>query len=804
MLIHLILSAASVFCVPQDNAGLHTSKAELFVDIPDVASFVGAWRETAIAKIAMDKELAGLLEIAGFSSPEQALEQLQAPELKQALALLGNVKGVSFSASLDEGAFDALVDEFRTFVTSSQQADLEFLCDRIEGDYLSTGALPRDLDALGLGEYLLLDSYGRRFDYKPGHDGTFTLQALGEDGVLGGVGGDQDLGAYDELVPLAISRVASLVGLELVVEWHHPEHVAPLLGMLYAQAQANLPFLQMTILKPMEGAVPPPFPPTSFRVAPEDLGGPGGAPPIEFSLQMVENRTFATFGMIQGRELTDPIQKTLAGEVAPTSLAATESYQKAMTHTSGGQGVVAWRGFVNTAMSASKSEAEPTASQAILDFMGVSGSKGGWVTRISNGLYQSDSCTSASPSQINTVASLANVAEWIPNDAVFVQTGAMNPRGMWELFLSLVGEDSDVTQLARGLGVDLTRDLVDNLGNEFAFWASPVSGISIPELFAIVPVTNEGDLMKALDALCDKLVELESDFSVSRRPYKGTSYTSLNVGIPVGLTPTFAVLDGKLWITNSSILIKREIRRRAKGEDYERGSHPLFTRILGEEGEVPENLRSAGYLDLGNILSSYYKGGLALSGMLSAGIDLPQEIFGALPSASIFSRHIAPSFSETTLQDGVLRTHKESAFGPEPIMLALGGGVAALYFATGNSWQEIFAPEPWTVVEERDAVEFEIAINMPLAEFDTRVAFPVIEVGLLLYSLEMGSNPSSLEFLLKPSKAYPNGYIGESKVPVDGWGNALHYALLSTGDYALYSFGPDGLDGGGAGDDILP
>lgn len=88
-----------------------------------------------------------------------------------------------------------------------------------------------------------------------------------------------------------------------------------------------------------------------------------------------------------------------------------------------------------------------------------------------------------------------------------------------------------------------------------------------------------------------------------------------------------------------------------------------------------------------------------------------------------------------------------------------------------------------------------------------------IAVALDLYELDNGTYPSSeqgLEALIIEPTSTPvppnwNGpYLKKKKLPLDPWG--ITYAYDSPGvhnqeDYDLYSYGPDGVEGGG--DDIV-
>ncbi|MFT5058643.1 MAG: hypothetical protein ACI89E_001418, partial [Planctomycetota bacterium] len=327
--------------------------------------------------------------------------------------------------------------------------------------------------------------------------------------------------------------------------------------------------------------------------------------------------------------------------------------------------------------------------------------------------------------------------------------------------------------------------------------------LSVPEMYAVIPVADGEKFMTTLDGALDFLVRLNPELSVTRRPYKGVDYSSLNVGIPIGVLPTFAVIGEQLWISNSAVLIKREIRRVDKGEDYPRGAHPLFGGLTGDDGEFPDDLRGASYFDAGRALSALYSGGLSLSGMISMAADLPDGLMEVLPPGDIFSRHTVPSFTETRLIDGALITKKVGSFGPEPLLLGIGGILGGFLAATRIGEVE-FVPAPF-FPGSQDRFHPEPFENAPGdGRLGTQLSFATIEVGLLLYSMDHGQYPRDLLALLAPSKAYPDGYLGEPTVPLDGWGNGLVYRLFKDGNYTLYSIGPNGRDDDNSGDDFRP
>ncbi len=85
-----------------------------------------------------------------------------------------------------------------------------------------------------------------------------------------------------------------------------------------------------------------------------------------------------------------------------------------------------------------------------------------------------------------------------------------------------------------------------------------------------------------------------------------------------------------------------------------------------------------------------------------------------------------------------------------------------------------------------------------------------IALALDLFELDCGSYPTS-EQALKALRQNPDSTKYKNwkgpylkKEPLDPWGNQYKYAVPSTHgvDYDLYSFGPDGKDDGGGGDDV--
>ncbi|MDD5135756.1 MAG: type II secretion system major pseudopilin GspG [Candidatus Omnitrophica bacterium] len=75
-----------------------------------------------------------------------------------------------------------------------------------------------------------------------------------------------------------------------------------------------------------------------------------------------------------------------------------------------------------------------------------------------------------------------------------------------------------------------------------------------------------------------------------------------------------------------------------------------------------------------------------------------------------------------------------------------------------------------------------------------------IASALDLYEIDHGSYPESLDTLME-KKEGKGPYLKKSAI--DPWGHPYKYVYPGThGDYDLYSFGKDGVDNNGEGDDV--
>ena len=167
-----------------------------------------------------------------------------------------------------------------------------------------------------------------------------------------------------------------------------------------------------------------------------------------------------------------------------------------------------------------------------------------------------------------------------------------------------------------------------------------------------------------------------------------------------------------------------------------------------------------------------------------------------LPADGLFSRYMKPTVNWSKQTERGTYSHSDASFGPElPALLSV--GIATMFFVsegpTGDYEDEVVVVELDEGMEEVSGTEQSEV---------TRVTLSGVKVGIVVYKADRGTYPASLEDLVKPTADFPDGYIGTEGVPLDGWGQELHYSLAEDGaSFKLWSSGPNGIDESGAGDD---
>ena len=79
-----------------------------------------------------------------------------------------------------------------------------------------------------------------------------------------------------------------------------------------------------------------------------------------------------------------------------------------------------------------------------------------------------------------------------------------------------------------------------------------------------------------------------------------------------------------------------------------------------------------------------------------------------------------------------------------------------------------------------------------------------LNARIAVFRIDQSRLPVSLAELTQPTTNYPRGFLEGVEAERDPWGAPYRFELAADGGgFRLWSTGPDGVDAGGQGDDLL-
>jgi hypothetical protein len=266
------------------------------------------------------------------------------------------------------------------------------------------------------------------------------------------------------------------------------------------------------------------------------------------------------------------------------------------------------------------------------------------------------------------------------------------------------------------------------------------------------------------------------------------------------LTLTYTIFDGKFWFSTSTKALKKALDSRTT---------PLAENITAKADfakhfvEPPQGavLTSLSYDDTAANFENGYTQILGVLPMLMMGLqqggaeELPIDL-SLLPTAEVISKHLHGSVTMSYSSGGGHVSISRGPFGPE-----LAAGVAAVAMGAGAFIG---------IREHRAEAKAIAAIPPPDAPGKTatpadqvRSDFSNLTTAITVYMIEYGTPPATLGELAKPKPEYPSGFLNGASLPNDPWGHAYAYSTDGKEHYTIWSFGPNGVDDKGAGDDVV-
>ncbi len=263
---------------------------------------------------------------------------------------------------------------------------------------------------------------------------------------------------------------------------------------------------------------------------------------------------------------------------------------------------------------------------------------------------------------------------------------------------------------------------------------------------------------------------------------------------------TWTIHDGKFWFSTSTKALKKVLDARTTPPAENILARVDFTKHFVEppQGAV---LTSLAYSDTAANFENTYSSLLGIIpmalGMSGAGAELPIDL-SLLPSAEVISKHLFGSVSMSYAAGNGRVNMSRSPFGAETVIggAAVGVGVAIAAGATRatrtGGMNPAGIPLPEEVVETANSPAD--AVRGDFAKFSTAIT---------VYMIEYGAPPATLDTLAQPKPEYPQGFLNGATIAKDPWGNAYAYTTDGKEHYTLWSFGPNGVDDKGAGDDVV-
>jgi hypothetical protein len=385
--------------------------------------------------------------------------------------------------------------------------------------------------------------------------------------------------------------------------------------------------------------------------------------------------------------------------------------------------------------------------------------------------------------------------EPIPAQSMFCYASALDGSELGRTLKTLIAKDEATSAALRALEEKLgfgVEKILGRLGPGQALYTSSIS-IAGPDFRWWVDCSDPEGFQADLEKFVAALGETIPGFALQSKSYRVKNeqtgervevpYTAITLPANVAavsrlsLSPAFARVGDKLVFGMSSSDVKNELKRvhGGEGEPIVAGKNPLQAKGF----ELPADALSVVMMDW-SVLVQQVLGMVKAFGL----VDATQ-----LPDPAELTRTLRPTFHYSRKVEGGIYRRNEASFGPETWLVI--AGLAAS--RTGG-----MSPVPAVALDPTGMAE---AARDRTPANDA--AFETLSQGLERYRVESGSYPESAEQLTQASPAHPDGYLPGRRIPLDGWGRPLRYERTAQA-WRSWSVGANGIDEGGAGDDVLP
>jgi hypothetical protein len=279
------------------------------------------------------------------------------------------------------------------------------------------------------------------------------------------------------------------------------------------------------------------------------------------------------------------------------------------------------------------------------------------------------------------------------------------------------------------------------------------------------------------------------------------------------MQPTWCIHDGRLWFGTTTKALKKALdAEKPPQPDPATGALPPPRENITAKADFAKRwvdppkdaiVTGVSYSDTATNFENQYQGLLGLIPMVQMGLqqqgmkDLPIDV-SLLPTGEAIAQHLFGTVDISyRVGDRAHMAQSRGPFGPEAV-IAMAGLAAAGVGMFAYQAEQKHAVRGATV--ERKAAKT-AAPSEPGKQ--VRHDLADISASITVYIITNNKPPESLDELTKPAPDYPKGYMQGQALPKDPWGHDYAYTTDGKDDYKLWSFGPNGVDDHGAGDDIV-
>lgn len=361
---------------------------------------------------------------------------------------------------------------------------------------------------------------------------------------------------------------------------------------------------------------------------------------------------------------------------------------------------------------------------------------------------------------------------------------------------------------------DIRRDLIGALAGATMSMSMPGAGSMLgpggDSVFWIETPNPQG-----LETSMQHLLALPAKFANMPIAFKEQTYGDVQMHVldPASLgqaamlagnlSLTWAIHDGKFWFATSTKALKKVLDSRTT---------PLAENITARADfatrfvEPPQGaqLTSLAYNDVAANFENNYTAVLGALPMVMMGLqqsgqgELPIDL-SLLPTTEVISKHLHGSVDLSYAVGNGRVEVSRGPFGPEFTVGVIGG---AMVVAGVVGWvQEQRGHAPGAGIEVGDTEVIEVSPSTPEGQVDAD--FARFGTAITVYMIEYGAPPAALDELVKAKPDYPDGFLDSKALPVDPWGHGYAYSTDGKEHYTIWSFGPNGVDDKGVGDDIV-